>query len=217
MNEINPKLKLYIETNILPKYETNIGGHDINHILYVIERSFELMTTFKLNLKKDIVYTIASYHDIGYQQDPDNHEQVSADMFLSDQEIKEFFTPEEQKTIYEAIIDHRASLEYEARSDYGKLVSSADREISVERMLTRSFLFQKDKHAVENPSTDQIIEYSYKKLSSKYGKGGYAKMYYADAKYKDFISEMEYITSDFNLFHEREVQVVEAKKLIKDQ
>ena len=41
-------------------------------------------------------------------------------------------------------------------------VSSADRETSVENMLKRSFLYQADKHADENPSVEQIIEYSFK-------------------------------------------------------
>lgn len=214
---IDESLKSYIETTILPEYEHNIGGHDINHINFVIDRSFELMEEFSLNLNPNMVYTIASYHDIGYQKDPDNHEKVSADMFQKDKKIQEFFTPEEVKIIYEAIIDHRASLEYEARSIYGKLVSSADREISAERMLTRSFLYQQDKHAAESPSVEEIIAYSYKKLSSKYGKGGYAKMYYPDTKYQEFISTMETLTSDFKLFREKELELATTKKLIKQK
>ena len=89
--------------------------------------------------------------------------------------------------IAEAIIDHRASLEYEARSVYGKLVSSADREISVENMLERSINFQSEKHKEESPTINQVIEYSFKKLSSKYGKGGYAKMYFPDEKYEEYL------------------------------
>ena len=49
-------------------------------------------------------------------------------------------------------------------------VSSADRETSVENMLKRFFLYQADKHADENPSVEQIIEYSFKKLTKKFGK-----------------------------------------------
>lgn len=32
----------------------------------------------------------------------------------------------------DAIVDHRASLEYETRSVYGRIVSSTDREISID-------------------------------------------------------------------------------------
>lgn len=143
-------------------------------------------------------------------------------MFLSDKEIHNFFTKEEVKIISEAIVDHRASLEYEARSIYGKLVSSADREISVENMLERSILFQSDKHKAENPCTMQVINYSFKKLSSKYGSGGYAKMYYQDQKYLDFIKTMQELLSNKDKFVERELEIIKkltfdtnAQKLVK--
>lgn len=200
MQITNPKLQKYIETNILPRYNNNIGGHGIDHIRQVISRSFEIIEEFNLEVNDSLVYTIAAYHDLGYAIDPDNHEQVSADLFLQDTTVIGFFSEEEINIIYEAIIDHRASLEYEPRSIYGKIVSSADREISVHNMLMRSYLYQQDKHQSENPTVDQIIEYSYKKLSSKYGQGGYAKMYYPDQKYQEFIQEMQRLLNNKNEF-----------------
>lgn len=56
---INNKLKEYIEKNILPEYEKNDLGHNIDHIYYVINRSFkfaEMVENEKINL--DMVYTI---------------------------------------------------------------------------------------------------------------------------------------------------------------
>ena len=204
MNNVNKKLKDYIEQNIFPQYDTNIGGHGLDHINQVIERTFEIIKEFNLEVNLDIAYTIAAYHDLGYKKDPDNHEEVSAKMFLDDIIMQDFFNEVDRKIIYEAIIDHRASLEYEARNIYGKIVSSADREISVENMLKRSYLFQKDKHKDENPTQDEIIAYSYKKLSSKYGKGGYAKMYYPDKKYLEFINEMQDLIENKEKFISRE-------------
>lgn len=126
--------------------------------------------------------------------------------------MKEFFPNEEDRIMMsEAIVDHRASLEYEARSEYGKLVSSADREISVENMLKRSVNFQRDKHKTENPTDLEVIEYSYKKLSSKYGKGGYAKMYYPDKKYKDYLKEMQELIENKDLFVKRELEIINQK------
>ncbi|MBO5095552.1 MAG: HD domain-containing protein [Bacilli bacterium] len=204
MNNVNKKLKDYIEQTIFPQYDTNIGGHGLDHINQVIERTFEIIKEFNLKVNLDIAYTIAAYHDLGYKKDPDNHEEVSAKMFLDDIIMQDFFNEEDRKIIYEAIIDHRASLEYEARNIYGKIVSSADREISVENMLKRSYLFQKDKHKAENPTQDEIIAYSYKKLSSKYGKEGYAKMYYPDKKYLEFINEMQDLIENKEKFISRE-------------
>ena len=198
---ISVELKKYIEDKIKTQYEkNNYGGHGWEHIVKVLERCFELKEKFDLDLNEDMVYTIAAFHDIGYRQDPDNHEQVSSEMFLADKFMKKFFDEEQRKIIAEAIVDHRASLEYDARSDYGKLVSSADREISVLSMIDRSVRFQSEKHKEEKPSIDQVIEYSFKKLSSKYGKGGYAKMYFADDKYNEYLNTMQSMFSDKQIF-----------------
>lgn len=210
---INTELKQYIDSTILPKYIDNIGGHDLDHIKTVVQRSFEIVKAFQLDVNPNMVYTIAAFHDIGYKMDPDNHEQISAELFLQEENLKKFFSQEEIKIMSEAIVDHRASLEYEARSIYGKLVSSADREISVDNMLKRSLKYQKDKHATENPTLDQVIAFSYKKLSSKYGKGGYAKMYYPDQKYQDYLSEMQTILENFALFSCIEQKIAEKINL----
>lgn len=208
MEEINKEIKKYIEEQVLPQYDTNIGGHGRDHIETVINRSFEIINEFNLDVNKNMAYVVAAYHDIGYKVDPDNHEQVSSEDFLKDEKIKSFFSDEDIQIIAEAIVDHRASLEYEARSEYGKLVSSADRETSVENMLKRSFLYQADKHADENPSVEQIIEYSFKKLTKKFGKDGYAKMYYPDKKYTDYLSEMQNLLDNKQKFIEREMKFV---------
>lgn len=209
---IDQKLKKYIDEVILPQYNSNIGGHGIEHINDVINRSFELNEVFNLNLNPNMIYTIATFHDIGYKLDPENHEQVSADIFASDRFMKEFFSDAERETIYEAIVDHRASLEYVARSTYGKLVSSADRAIDIEKMLQRSIDFQRDKHKSENPTDMDVIEYSYKKLASKYGKGGYAKMYYPDQKYQDFLNGMQELVADKDKFIDAELRLIRKQK-----
>lgn len=211
MENINKELKQYMESNILPQYDDNIGGHGKEHIETVIQRSFEIIEEFDLNVNKDMVYTIAAFHDIGYKENPDKHEEESSKRFEEDENMRRFFTEEQIKIISEAITDHRASLEYEARSDYGKIVSSADRETSVEHMLTRSLLFQSDKLASQKPTIEQVIEASYKKLSSKYGKGGYAKMYYPDKKYTEYLEMMQFLLENKEKFVQAEMKL--AKKL----
>ena len=204
MEEINKEIKKYIEEQVLPQYDTNIGGHGRDHIETVINRSFEIINEFNLDVNKNMAYVVAAYHDIGYKVDPDNHEQVSSEDFLKDEKIKSFFSDEDIQIIAEAIVDHRASLEYEARSIYGKIVSSADRETSVENMLKRSFLYQADKHKDEKPSVKQVIEYSFKKLTKKFGKEKKKKMYYPDEKYTSYLSEMQELLENKEKFIERE-------------
>ncbi len=210
MINVNKELRKYIEEVILPLYDkNNIGGHDIEHINTVINRCFELIEAFNLDVNPDMIYVVAAYHDIGYKQNKDEHERVSSEMFLADTNMLRFFTPVEITIMGEAIVDHRASLEYEARSIYGKIVSSADREVSVDNMLKRSFMYQKDKHKDEMPTTLEIIEYSFKKLSSKYGKGGYAKMYFPDQKYLDYLEEMQALLEDKEAFIKREQAIAQ--------
>lgn len=209
MYNVDNNLRRYINGEILPRYDLNkVGGHGREHIETVIERSFELMREFGLKLDPNMVYVIASFHDVGYKADPENHEEVSSSMFLADSTMSTFFSDEQRKIIAEAIVDHRASLEYEARSEYGKLVSSADREVSVENMLKRSILFQADKHKDEHPNKLQIIEYSYQKLSSKYGKGGYAKMYFKDKRYLNFVEQMQELLEDKDKFITAEMKII---------
>ena len=124
--QINKKLQDYIEKNIFPSYKKNDLGHNLDHIKYVINRSLKFASEVD-GINFDMVYTIAAYHDIGHYIDAKNHEKVSAEMLLADENLKEFFTEEEIKTMSEAVYDHRASMEGEPRSVYGKIVSSADR------------------------------------------------------------------------------------------
>ena len=65
-NAINVSLKKYIEENLLPQYSKNEKAHNIEHIQYVIRRSFELVKQNDLDVDNDIVYTVAAYHDIGH-------------------------------------------------------------------------------------------------------------------------------------------------------
>ena len=212
LEKVNIELKEYVDKFILPLYSDNIGGHGIDHIKYVIDRSFELIDEFNLNVDLNMVYVIAAFHDIGYKKNPEEHEKVSSEIFLSDNNIKKFFNHEQIKTIAHAIVDHRASLEYEPRSIYGKIVSSADRVVCAETTLERSILFQSDKHKNENPTIQEIIDYSYNKLSSKYGKGGYVKMYFQDQKYINYIKKMQELLEDKEKFVEAELEIIKQLK-----
>ena len=98
MENIDVKLRAYIENNILPIYEKNDSGHGIEHIKYVIKRSFEFANQFD-DINLDMVYVIASFHDIAHHIDRNNHEILSAKLFYEDEKMKEFFTDEQRKII----------------------------------------------------------------------------------------------------------------------
>ena len=130
---VNKELIDYIKKNILPEYDKNDKGHGILHILEVIRRSFELKESLNLDyLDDDVIFAIASCHDNGKYIDHKTHEKIAAERFYANQGFKKFFTDEQRKIIKEAIEDHRSSFEDTPRSDYGKLISSADRNSTID-------------------------------------------------------------------------------------
>lgn len=187
--EINKQLQNYIEKNIFPRYKKNDLGHDLEHINYVINRSLKFASKID-NINYDMVYTIAAYHDIGHYLDAKNHERVSAEMLLNDDNLQNFFTNEEIRIMSEAVYDHRASLEGEPRSVYGKIVSSADRNTLLEIPLKRTYAYRLEHN--HNDTLDEIIEQSRMHIIDKFGKKGYAteKMYFEDLEYKTFLENI---------------------------
>lgn len=215
--KINEELKKYIEENIFPKYNNNDKGHGIEHIKYVIDRSFKFAKRFD-NLNLDMIYTIASYHDVGHSIDAKKHEEVSAKILLYDMELRKYFNEQDIIVMCEAIEDHRASLEYEPRSIYGKIVSSADRNINIEVLIRRTYEYRK-KHSV-NSSLKQIIDESYEHLVDKFGKKGYAteKMYFEDLDYKIFLEDLGNLLENRSDFDKKYIQINNLEKeIIKTQ
>lgn len=205
-DEIKPELQNYIETEIFPLYERNEPSHGINHIHIVINRSLHIAKEYKVN--KNMVYTVAAYHDLGHYIDPKIHEKLSAEIFMKDKKIKEWFTKEEIQIIKEAIEDHRASSKHEPRSIYGKIVSTADRTIkSIDVSIKRAYIYY-----INNfPSIPkkERIQKVYEHLNDKYGPNGYAKTYLYDEEFeiakKNFIEAL----SDKKAFIKRIENVVD--------
>ena len=194
---MNIELKHYIEENILTEYSKNEKGHGIEHINYVINRCFKFAEQFD-NIDLNILYVVACFHDIAHHIDKNNHEVLSAQIFYNNEDMKKFFSDEERLVIKEAIEDHRASASHQPRSDYGKIISSADRSTSVEEFLTRTHSYTL-KH-YPNLSVEKIIERGYEHTKDKYGSDGYAKSYVYDIEYHNFLSQINELLSDVTKF-----------------
>lgn len=212
------ELRKYIEKNIFTSYEKNEDGHKLDHIMYVIERSFMFASRVP-DINLEMVYVIAAYHDIGHYIDAENHEKVSGEMLLKDKNLKKFFSDEEIKVMSEAVCDHRASSKSEPRSIYGKIVSSADRNVLIEIPLKRTYSYRRT-HS-PNSTLDEIIEESRQHLLDKFGKKGYAttKMYFEDEDYKKFLEDITILASNKEEFKRRFLEVngleEEYKKILK--
>ena len=205
MKEINQELVKYIESEIFPLYNRNEEGHGIGHIKTVIKRSLELAKNYDVDL--NMVYVIASYHDIGHYIDRKKHEIISAEMFMRDEKIKKWFTTEQINTIKDAIEDHRASSNHEPRTIYGRIVSTADRTIiDIDNTIRRSYSYGKRNYV--GLSEEEQIEIVYQHLTEKYGENGYAKVYLEDKEFDESIKKLRQALSNKEEFIKRVKRVV---------
>lgn len=202
---MNKELIQYIENEIFPLYNKNEEGHGINHIKTVIERSLKLAKDYEVNM--DMVYTIAAYHDLGHHINREKHEIISAEIFMKDKRIKQWFTDEQRSIIKEAIEDHRASINHEPRTIYGKIVSTADRTIvDIDYTIRRTYSYGKKKYI--NLSEEEQIEEIYQYLLKKYGKNGYAKIYLKDKEFEQSLDKLRKVLSNKIEFIERVKKVI---------
>ena len=210
--DVNNDLRNYIEQNIFPLYEKNYIGDGIDRIKYVIKRSENIIKENDLKVNDDILYTAISYHDIRKNNDEKNHEKISGEIMFKDKFLASYFTLEQRKMIQEAIEDQRANAENDPRNIYGKILSSASRNSSVEQCLKRSYIYGKKK----NPdlSDVEIFEGAYKVLSNKFGENGYAKFYFKDTTYENFLKDIRQLLSDKNKFIEAQRACVANLNLI---
>ncbi len=207
--QLNHNLKKYIEKNILPEYINNDSSHGIDHVSYVINRSFKFASNVS-GVDYNIVYTVAAYHDIGHHVNPKIHEIISAGIASNDKNLKNFFSNGELEIVEEAIEDHRASLRGEPRNIYGKIVSTADRNISVESCLQRSYAY--GRKYMPYLSDDELFEKVYDHLGMKFGKNGYAKFYFRDLDYENFLKEIRNLLNNKELFVIKQRQCINSNK-----
>lgn len=204
IKSMNKILIDYIQNNIFPEYSKNDDGHNLKHIEYVINRCMRFAKQFD-NIDLDMLYTIAAFHDIGHHIDKKNHEKLSAQLFYENEDMKHFFTEEQRIIIKEGIEDHRASYCSVPRSDYGKIISSADRSTDVNEFLKRTHSYT-IKHQPDL-TEDEIVERAFNHTKDKYGKSGYAKSYVIDEEYNDFKNQINELLNDKEKFKQFYLQI----------
>ncbi len=207
---IDRKLRKYIEKNILPLYDDNYIGDGADRVQYVINRSRKIIKDNNLDIDWNILYTAICYHDIRTSNKEADHESVSAKIMYSDKFLKSFFDNKERLLIKEAIEDQRAKLANEPRSIYGKILSSASRNSSIEQCFKRSYDYGKKKHP--NATDEEIFEGAYNALLDKYGKNGKANFFFKDAVYERFLRDIRELLSDKDKFIEAQKRYINADK-----
>lgn len=207
---LNKDLQYYIEKNIFPLYDDNFIGDGKDRVEYVINRSQKIIKENKLDINDNILYTAISYHDIRKNNDEKGHELISAEIMFNDEFLKKFFTREQLLLIKEAIEDQRANMEKEPRNIYGKILSSASRNSTVEQCLERSYKYGKKKNP--NATDEELFEGSYKALLNKFGEDGYAKFYFKDSTYEHFLHDIRKLLSEKDKFIDKQRKHISKMK-----
>lgn len=170
---VSPEVVEYVEREIIPRYAAFDKGHQQGHVRMVMAQSLKL-AAHEPSMNTDMVYIIAAFHDLGLVNGRENHHIDSRRILEADGFIKSRFTPEQIRTMGEAVEDHRASNRQEPRSEYGLIVAEADRIIDPETIIRRAIQYglanypQLDRAGHRRRAIGHLI--------NKYGPEGYLKV-----------------------------------------
>lgn len=182
---VNAQLKTYVEREILPRYNHFDSAHQLDHIAMVMAQSMELAQYYP-ELNRDMVYTIAAYHDTGIVEGRERHHIVSGRIMREDPALPQWFSPEQIETMAQAVEDHRASATSQPRSLYGKIVAEADRDIEPIKIIRRTVQYGLDHYP--NLDKEGHWQRTLQHLHEKYGHDGYLKFYIPQSRNR---SQME--------------------------
>ena len=198
-------LRQYIETEIIPRYDSFDAAHRRDHVEYVIAQSLKLAEHYDVD--RDMVYAIAAYHDTGLAVDRKTHHLESGRIIRSDQSLRQWFNEARIEMMAQAVEDHRASSDHEPRSIYGKIVAEADRQIDPETIIRRTVQYGLSHY----PELDR--EGHWQKmldhLNEKYAEGGYLRLWIPESdnagklkELHEIIKDRDYLESLFDRFYE---------------
>lgn len=187
-----PSLVLYIEREVLPRYERFDAAHRVDHAQMVIKQSLEIAKHYPVI--QEMVYAIAAFHDLGLEVDRKTHHLESGRIVRETERLREWFSPEEIETMAQAVEDHRASSDHEPRSIYGKIVAEADRFIVPEKIIERTVQYGLDHY----PELDKEGHWqrTLDHLHEKFAEGGYLKLWFPESLNVQRLEDLRKIIKD---------------------
>ena len=189
---MNTGLTLYIEREILPRYNGFDKAHREDHARMVIAQSLDIARHYAVNM--EMVYAIAAFHDLGLAIDRKTHHLESGRIVREDPRLLEWFTQEEIETMAQAVEDHRASSDHEPRSIYGRIVAEGDRYIEPEKIIERTIQYGLDHY----PELDKEGHWqrTLDHLHEKYAEGGYLKLWFPESPNVERLNSLREIIKD---------------------
>ena len=168
----------YIYEVIVPRYAEFDAAHREDHALTVIEQAMSILDGMPACMEpvdRAVLKMAAACHDLGLVNGRDNQHMDSGRIIRADEDLLQWFSPEEIEIIAQAAEDHRASGKSEPRSIYGKIVAEADRVIDTDTIIRRTIQFGHKHYPDLSPA--EHLERAVSHLKEKYGRGGYLKLW----------------------------------------
>lgn len=205
---INKEIVRYVETEIIPRYDSFDRAHGRSHVMTVIEQSMKLAENRDVN--HDMVYVIAAYHDLGMCEGREHHHTVSGRILLADTFLRRHFTAGQLSVMRDAVEDHRASSNHEPRTIYGMIVAEADRQIDIDTILRRTVQYGMKNY----PHFSREEHYSrfLSHLTEKYAEGGYLRLWIPDSGNARRLAELRQVIKDETLLREMFGRIYEEEK-----
>ena len=189
---MTPSLVEYIESEIIPRYASFDKAHREDHARTVIDRAMAMGEAYDID--EDMLYAAAACHDLGLAVDRKTHHLESGRIIRADARLAEWFSPDQIETIAQAAEDHRASLDHEPRSIYGRIIAEADRQIEPETIVRRTVQFGLGHY----PELDREEHWrrTLDHLHEKYAEGGYLKLWIPESPNAARLAELRALIDD---------------------
>ncbi len=184
----------YIESEIVPRYDSFDMGHQRDHARAVMEQAMELCRHYDVDPR--VVYVAAAYHDTGLCEDRKTHHLVSGRIVREDRNLRKWFCEQEIEVIAQAAEDHRASLDHEPRTICGKIIAEADRQIIIDVVIRRAIQFGLKN--CPDLTREQHVSRAAEHLREKYSEGGYLKLWIPESPNAGRLKELRELIDDRN-------------------
>lgn len=191
-NNIPTALVQYVEADIIPLYDHFDKAHRRDHVEMVIRQSLQLAE--QLQVRQDMAYAIAAFHDTGLCEGREHHHEVSARIIKADAHLRQWFTEAEIDIMAEAAEDHRASAGHAPRSIYGRIVAEADRFIDPHTIIRRTVQYGLEHYP--QLSSEEHFQRTLSHLHEKYGPGGYLHLWFTDSPNARRLEELRQMMLD---------------------
>lgn len=212
---IRQEVKDYVWKEVVPRYALFDPAHREEHALDVISGVIDLYDRapdeVRSELDPELLFVAAACHDLGRINGKEHHHTDSAEIIRADVSLQRWFSPGQIEIIAEAAEDHRASLDHEPRSMYGKMVAEADRLIDTDTIIRRTLQYGMSRYP--ELSEEGQIERALDHLYEKYGQEGYLKLWIPWSSNALRLLEFRILLSDPAAAREEVVRTLHELKL----